>query len=343
MFTKCEKISIIVPMYNVQDCLEECLNSLVGQSYENLEIIIVNDGSTDGSLAIAEEYGRRDERIVLVNQENRGLSSARNLGISRATGDYVMFVDSDDYIDRETCEKLSNTVNEDYADLVVFGLTYLYGGRLEKRKVSSVEGRILGKRYLLDAMSRGEFTPTVCNKFVHIDIAKDITFPVGIMHEDIYYTIIALLKSKFVALQDDANYIYRKNRYGSITSYLTVTRVQDVFTVYNLLFDKLSVFDREVLNNDVFVDNIVERVNMEVLIKLVDGTHVNDWWRVAQKVRGEEWFAGLARAYIFRGKLLNHRILLALFFIQPWLFRLLGKFYFAFKRCCCAMSGQKRG
>ena len=93
------KISIIVPIYNVEKYLERCINSLINQTYKNIEIILVNDGSTDNSLIICEKYKNIDSRIILVNKENGGLSDARNVGIDNSSGNYITFIDSDDYID----------------------------------------------------------------------------------------------------------------------------------------------------------------------------------------------------------------------------------------------------
>ena len=97
-------VSIIVPVYNTAPFLVNCLNSLVGQTYRNIELIVVNDGSKDNSLAIIEQYALSDMRVKVVNQENKGISGARNAGIEKASGEYILCVDSDDWIDIQTCE-----------------------------------------------------------------------------------------------------------------------------------------------------------------------------------------------------------------------------------------------
>ena len=111
-------ISIIVPVYNVEKYLPQCLDSLIGQTYRDLEIICVNDGSTDGSLAILEQYAAKDDRIKVVSQENQGLSGARNTSVQNAHGEWMMFVDGDDWLGLNCCE-LVMTSSED-ADLVFF-------------------------------------------------------------------------------------------------------------------------------------------------------------------------------------------------------------------------------
>lgn len=113
-------ISIIVPVYNVASYLPQCLDSLVNQTYRDIEIICVNDGSTDGSLAILEEYARKDERIKVISRENRGISCSRNEALDMVQGEWTMFVDSDDWIDLNTCESALNLAIAHQADVVMW-------------------------------------------------------------------------------------------------------------------------------------------------------------------------------------------------------------------------------
>ena len=114
------KVSIIVPVYNVEEYLRKCLDSLVNQTYQNIEIIIVNDGTKDNSQSIIDEYKKKFSKLInSYMKENGGLASARNYGIDKATGEYIMFVDSDDYIDTNMVEKLVRTASKKYSDIVV--------------------------------------------------------------------------------------------------------------------------------------------------------------------------------------------------------------------------------
>ena len=115
-------ISVIVPMYNVEEFLPRCIDSIINQTHKNIEIILVDDGSPDRSGEIAEEYAEKDERIKVIHQENRWLGGARNSGMRIATGKYVLFVDSDDYIRLDMCELLFNKIEKDNVDLVFFDL-----------------------------------------------------------------------------------------------------------------------------------------------------------------------------------------------------------------------------
>ena len=101
-----EKVSVIIPIYNASSTLEKCLNSIINQTYKNLEIILVDDGSTDSSGKICDKFAKNDDRIKVIHKKNEGLGKTRNVGILESTGDYLFFVDSDDFIDLNTIEKL---------------------------------------------------------------------------------------------------------------------------------------------------------------------------------------------------------------------------------------------
>ena len=115
------KISVIIPVYNTENYLKECLNSVINQTFKDIEIICVNDGSTDNSLSILEEYARTDSRIKIINQKNQGVSSSRNNGIKSARGEYIMFLDSDDLYKPDLCEKVVEKIDSQSPDIVMWG------------------------------------------------------------------------------------------------------------------------------------------------------------------------------------------------------------------------------
>ena len=121
-------ISIIVPIYNAEKYIDRCVSSIVNQTFRDLEIILVNDGSVDNSLSICKLWENRDVRVRLFSQDNTGVSSARNLGIKNATGDLLMFLDSDDYMLPDMCDVMYNTLKEKNADLVICGTKETGGG-----------------------------------------------------------------------------------------------------------------------------------------------------------------------------------------------------------------------
>ena len=128
---KMQKISVIIPVYNVEKFLPQCLNSIIHQTYKNLEIIIVDDGSTDHSCDIYEKFAKHDKRIKIIKQKNKGVSAARNNGLSHATGDYVHFMDSDDYIDLDYYEKMITANKNIAADIIASGVVSQNGSFYE--------------------------------------------------------------------------------------------------------------------------------------------------------------------------------------------------------------------
>lgn len=130
-----KKVSVIIPIYNVEQYLPKCLDSIVGQTYKNLEIICVDDGSPDNSAEILHAYSEKDDRIIVVHKENGGLSSARNEGIKIATGDYTVFVDSDDWIDTETIEAAVNATENDGVDMVMWGYTREFKSKSYEKRI----------------------------------------------------------------------------------------------------------------------------------------------------------------------------------------------------------------
>lgn len=188
------KVSIIVPVYNVEKYLRKCLDSLINQTLKNIEIICINDGSTDKSLEILEEYKNRDSRIILLNQENSGQSIARNNGIKKATGEYIGFVDPDDWVDLDYYEKLYNTANTNDADIAVGGIIRVTG--IKKKKFLNFEKETITdntnlKFELCDVPEKSY----VCNKIYKTQKLKEINlkFEEGRIFEDCIFTPQALL------------------------------------------------------------------------------------------------------------------------------------------------------
>lgn len=138
-------ISIIVPVYNREKYLRDCIESIINQTYRNLEIILVNDGSTDGSLNICLEYAEKDYRIKIIDQENSGPSAARNTGIEAAKGEYVGFVDSDDTIEPQMYEVLLNNIKLTNSDVSIIGMQFVYNDNQKKPYVNNMVKRIFEK------------------------------------------------------------------------------------------------------------------------------------------------------------------------------------------------------
>ena len=195
------KVSIIIPIYNTSKYLKKCLNSVIAQSYQNLEIVLVDDGSTDESGKIADEYAKKDSRIRILHQENQGQSAARNAGIKYATGKFINFIDSDDEINPEFISKLLTTFNDDTA-ITVCGMHYkrlknktaenVYISHLRpKRKNESKKAYIL---YLLAIDGR---MYSSVNKLFRTEFLKNLTFDTSLnFAEDTKFVLNYLKKAK---------------------------------------------------------------------------------------------------------------------------------------------------
>ncbi len=201
-------ISVIIPIYNIKDYIDRCLNSVINQSYTNLEIIAVDDGSTDESGDITEEFARRDSRIKVIHRENGGLSEARNAGINVATGEYIFFVDGDDWIDRHTLETLARIAAVHDADVVACGIRKVWEDGTEEVWTSEAPGIWDGKESIVQMMRYVNVCSVAWNKLYRADLWKGLSFPEGCLHEDEFTTYKVLYKCKKVVYLPDAFYNY---------------------------------------------------------------------------------------------------------------------------------------
>lgn len=236
-------ISVVVPVYNVENYLAKCLYSIIGQSYSNLDIILINDGSTDNSVNICEEFAARDSRIRLVNQDNQGLSGARNTGISLIRGKYVTFVDSDDWIDIDYVETLYNLIIKHDADVSVVSFVYeeqieTSDGVVERTRVRYNDGQVL----IYDSHSalRELCRDKVLQNFAWGKIYKsslwldnDIRFPLGKLYEDIFTASEIFVRVSKVVVYNVTRYHYRM-RGGSIVNGKTWISQFDLITAKRL-------------------------------------------------------------------------------------------------------------
>ena len=178
-------ISIIVPVYNVEQYLEKCMDSIINQTYKDLEILVVDDGSTDNSGVIADEYAEKDGRIRVFHTRNQGLSCARNLGLKEAHGEWIGFVDSDDWIEANMYEMLLEKAEETGADVVECGIFRVYTTRtIEKKAITNPISGIDA----LEALIRGDIQTQVWNKLWRKTIFNEERFPIGCDYEDIATT-----------------------------------------------------------------------------------------------------------------------------------------------------------
>lgn len=206
------KVSIIIPVYNVKDYLEKCIESVVQQSYKNLEIIIVDDGSTDGSQFICDEFLKKDERIKVIHKMNGGLSDARNVGYSESTGKYIFFLDSDDWLVLNAIEILYNTLRMCEADIAVANYYYQYDSKSVKAN-EIAETRVYDRQEAMEALLRNDLIKNFAwGKLYKRELLEKYKFPVGKLFEDVYWThLIFNQAEKVVLVKEELVYYYQRS------------------------------------------------------------------------------------------------------------------------------------
>ena len=225
-----ELISIIVPVYNVEQYLEKCVDSIINQTYKNLEIILVDDGATDSSSKLCDKLAKIDNRIKVYHKENGGLSDARNYGVERATGDYIGFVDSDDYIDAEMYEKLYEAIKKENVDVAECNLKIIYPEREELFTEQNYYNVCTKQEYLEEYLKIEKIFGSVWTKLISRKIAKELLFPKGKLYEDTYYAYDLInVANSFVLIDSPSyNYLMREN---SITNSKFNPRIFDLIEI----------------------------------------------------------------------------------------------------------------
>lgn len=227
-------VSVIVPVFQVENTLEECLESIELQVYKNLEIILIDDGSTDGSASICLKHAEHDERIRVVTQANGGLASARNAGLDCARGDYLIFVDSDDCIASDHISFLCSLLEEEECDIAVTNLTPF----TDVAPAGAFEASLLeysGEEAVMELFYQGAFDTCAPAKLYRAALWKGIRFPVGYIHEDLPTVYKVLLKANKVIFAPGTTYGYRFNENGLNHSKTTLAKTKTLRLVENVV------------------------------------------------------------------------------------------------------------
>lgn len=234
-------ISIIIPVYNVQEYLKECLDSVVNQTIQSKEIIIINDGSTDKSLEIIEDYKNKYSFINVINQENKGISATRNIGVSVATGEYIAFVDSDDFIEKDMFEQMYNVAKKENSDVVIcnYKIYNEQAETVEMKEADSTENidNIEGlRRFLLN-----DIKAYLWNKIYKRELFNkyNIQFPDFILCEDTPVVFSLFAKSNKITLLDSSLYYYRQ-RQVSLTKNFSIRAIENILAGCNIMSDYIS-------------------------------------------------------------------------------------------------------
>ena len=318
------KVSVIVAAYNIQDYIVRCLESIANQTYKNLEVIVVDDGSSDNTGKLADEFSENDKRFIVIHKENGGVSSARNIGIDVASGDFIGFVDGDDTIEVDMYEMLVNNAIKYDADISHCGYKVLENNRetffYETEKII-IQDR---KKGLIDLFEGTLIEPSLCNKIFKNNILGDIRLDESIkINEDLYFNVLLFDKSKKSVFEDKSKYIYIKRKNSATTSSLNnIRRITDPRKVYKMIeevfkndIDILPYAEKMDIGRNINIYNLLILKRQDLFLQLKE--EVRDYIRVKYK-------------NIKENKLINKKMKYMMFGILylPHIYNFIYKFYF---------------
>ncbi len=247
-------ISVIVPIYKVEKYLPKCIDSIIDQTYKNLEIILVDDGSPDGCPRICDEYAAREGRIKVIHQQNGGLSVARNSGLNIATGEFVAFVDSDDWLEPDMYETLLKISVEHDADISECDFRPTDGNIIaEKEKDEDVTTVYDSFPAIVDAIVRKTSNPKlafeVWNKLYKRELIGDLRFKAGQIYEDLYFDRLLFHKCKKLVFTSHVGYNYRISRPGSTVTFFNEKKLCKFPELNDYIKDLEGIGRIDVANN----------------------------------------------------------------------------------------------
>lgn len=264
-----KKISAIIPVYNSEKYLDRCLESLINQTLKDIEIILINDGSKDNSLLICKKYAKCDKRIILINKENEGVSIARNKGLEIATGEYITYLDSDDYLELNAFEEMYNIAINTNADIVLFNH---YNGNSSINNVKFPKNKLLKGNELTQILKNAntDFFIPYCwrNIFKNTDKQKQIKFKVNLKFgEDSLYNLESYLNAESMYCSDKAFYHYMPNPYSTMNN----KKKNFLFYLENLYNEKMNLYDKMGLDDfkqDLYNYTIQHTLNILIIEQL---------------------------------------------------------------------------
>ena len=285
-----ELISVIVPVYNVEQYLNQCVESLVHQDYRNIEIILIDDGSTDKSGELCEKWSLKDARVKVVHTENHGLSAARNVGINKTNGKYIYFIDSDDWVEEDILSTLLQNIQIYGADLSSCAMKKDFGEKSHNLHKTEKCVKVLQRRMFHEILCNESVYGYVCNKLFKRDLLKDLLFDEDLLsQEDMDFTMRYLEKCK-VCVYTKAEYYHYRQRIESMTGEIGYSsRKLSVAKVYERAISIYETYCPE----DV---HIVERNYLKININIVGRMQVSNY----KNKEVEEWLNGNIKQYYKR-------------------------------------------
>lgn len=246
-FEKNPKVSIVVPVYNVENYISKCLDSLLAQTYENIEILLINDGSQDNSRIIIDDYEKKDSRIKVIHKKNEGVSFARNVGMSEATGDYICFVDSDDYVMKDYVKYLLKLIVDEKAEIAL--TTQMFGNfdleQTPSPKVQTFTGKEATVKMLLYDIPIGVYSKIFKRDFLEkegIHFNKEL-----FIGEGFNFNIDAFQRANKVVIGNRRIYFYRRDNEMSATTKFSIKKWQNGLEAIQMIRRNLTINNKEIM------------------------------------------------------------------------------------------------
>ena len=280
-------VSIIIPVYNVEKYLDKCINSVRNQTYKHLEIILVDDGSIDNSGRICDRYQKVDSRIIVIHKNNGGLSDARNTALDIVTGDYVLCVDSDDYITKDCVEYLINLLEKTKSDISICQMKKIFAEetRLDclKEKINIYENVIAMEQFLYQRL----FTASAWCKLYKRQIFKDIRYPVGYYYEDFAIICKILDCVKKVAVSNQQKYYYRQHHESIMGEGFNSKKMHRIYVAeWNKEFiNKKYPWISDAADARCFLSAV--QTFREIPFKKENKEYVQETWEIIREYRGK--------------------------------------------------------
>ncbi|PLY08728.1 MAG: hypothetical protein C0626_12840 [Arcobacter sp.] len=257
------KISVIVPVYNVENYLKECIDSIIAQSFKDIEIILINDGSTDNSFNILKEYEKKDSRIIIINQDNKGQGAARNIGIDYSTSKYLSFIDSDDFIEDTMLEELYSIAEKNNSDIVKCRYKRIKEDGTQTSQYSKIITSTFDTTYFKSILSL-KYTSVVWDSIYK----KELFSKNNLKFHDMYYEDIAFIFKLYffaesVTFSNNVLYNWRI-REGSITRSIDNKQIDDIFSIFDITFDFLNEYNCYKQYKKEFIIRCFKRINLLV-------------------------------------------------------------------------------
>lgn len=320
---KYKKISVIVPVYNVANYLPKCIDSILAQTYENIEVILVDDGSTDNSGKICDEYAKKDNRIKVIHKENAGLSSARNKGIEVASGEYLAFIDSDDYISEKMFQLLYDAIGN--SELAICGYSCVDEDGKQIKPGTVIENKVMTQEQSFDELCRYNNAGYIiaCNKLYKKELFDEIRYPIGKLHEDEFVIHNIFSKCNSIACIDTVLYFYLQ-RQGSIMKTPSIRRLDGAEAVLN----RTDFFVRKGLSAEKVY------VSLNKVFNVFKSTYKSkDYITMKQRTRYSELYRQCRKIIkrLIKSELpLRKKCILAMYYISPFVVFVLEKTMYIF-------------